>query len=231
MKSSAMENERILIVDDEPDLVSLLSYLLQDEGCQTLAASSGEEALVILRTERVDLVLLDINLPGIDGLELSSHLRGPGKVPLIFLTCRDEPEDVIRGLKKGADDYITKPFNHQELILRIQNILRRNEKEETISCGDLLIDLTAGQVRRSSQTIHLTSTEFAVLRFLALSEGKVISWQTLIEQVWGYHDWEGGYEIVKVTIGRLRKKIETDASHPCLIKNVWGKGYQFISSS
>jgi len=216
---------RILIVDDEPHLTSLLEYLLKDEGYDTASASSGELALLMIDKENFDLILLDINLPGISGMDVCRHLKN-GSPPVIFLSCRDEGEDVVCGLETGAEDYITKPFNHRELILRIEKVLRRSPVVQVVRCGDLEIDLHFDQVRKEGKTIHLTPIEMSLIKCLATSQGCVVSWEELMERVWGYHDWDGGNEIVKVTIGRIRKKIETEPGSPRYIHNERGRGYR-----
>ncbi len=220
--------QRILIVDDEPHLTGLLEYLLQDEGYLTAAAGSAELARLMVEKEVYDLILLDINLPGISGIEFCRNLRKqPACPPVIFLSCREDGEDVVCGLESGAEDYITKPFNHRELILRVEKVLRRSPASpHIISCGDLEIDLDGRQIRVAGEPVHLTATEFSLLSCLAAARGGIVSWQELIERVWNYHDWEGGNEIVKVTIGRIRKKIEENPGSPRYLHNEWGRGYR-----
>ncbi len=218
----------ILIVDDEPHLTGLLEYLLQDEGYKTACAGSAEDALNLLEQRSFDLILLDINLPGISGMELCRTLGGrPSAPPVIFLSCREDGEDVVCGLESGAEDYITKPFNHRELILRIEKVLRRTPTvAQVIRCGDLEIDLDSRHLRHAGEPVHLTATEFSLLSCLAAARGGIVSWQELIEKVWNYHDWDGGNEIVKVTIGRIRKKIEKNPGSPRYLHNEWGRGYR-----
>jgi len=216
---------RVLIVDDEPHLTSLLEYLLKDEGYETAAASSGELALMMIEREKFDLVLLDINLPGISGIDVCRQLKS-GTPPVIFLSCRDDGEDVVCGLETGAEDYITKPFNHRELILRIEKVLRRSPALQMICCGDLEIDLHHDRISKEGRPVHMTPIEMSLIKCLATSLDSVVSWEELMEKVWGYHDWEGGNEIVKVTIGRIRKKLEANPASPRYIHNEWGRGYR-----
>ncbi|MDA3955970.1 response regulator transcription factor [Oceanispirochaeta sp.] len=216
---------RLLIVDDEPQLTGLLEYLLKDEGYETSCAASGELALVLAEKDHFDLILLDINLPGMSGMEVCRRL-GASAPPVIFLSCRDDDSDVVGGLESGAEDYITKPFNHRELILRIEKVLRHTSATSVIRCGDLEIDIQDERVRCRGSLIHLSPIEMSLIKCLAASQGRIVSWQELIERVWGYHDWEGGHDIVKVTIGRIRKKIETQPGCPQYLHNEWGKGYR-----
>jgi len=166
-------------------------------------------------------------------MDLCGKLRERGETPpIIFLSCRDDGDDVVCGLESGAEDYITKPFNHRELILRIEKVLRRSvSSEHILSYGELEIDLNAEQIRLSGDPVHLTPIEFSLLRCLAAARGGIVSWQELIEKVWNYHDWDGGNEIVKVTIGRIRKKIEENPGSPRYIHNEWGRGYRLSDIS
>lgn len=219
-------NPRILIIDDEPHLTGLLKYILLEEGYDSAVAVSGELGLLMARKEAFDLILLDINLPGMNGMEVCRELqKDANPPPIIFLSCRDDGEDAADGLESGGEDYITKPFNHRELALRIKKVLRRSGPP-VFRCGNMLIDPHSEQVTIDSETVHLSPIEFSVILYLASVEGRVVSWQELIDKVWKYHDWEGGHEIVKVTIGRIRKKIETDSGSPRYIHNEWGRGYR-----
>ena len=148
---------------------------------------------------------------------------------MILVSSRDKDDDVISGLEIGADDYITKPFNHREVILRIENLLKRSsdhDKKTLLTTGKLVIDFTRERVTRGGALINLTPTEYSILHTLASNIGRIVSWQVICHEVWGSRDWEGGHELVKVNIRRLRKKIEYDPSEPLFIMNEWGKGYR-----
>ncbi|MEW5815567.1 MAG: response regulator transcription factor [Spirochaetota bacterium] len=226
--------QRILIVEDEPQLVGILEYLLKDEGFEALSAYTGEEALKLIKLEKPDLVIMDIMLPKMDGFELCMRIRRFTTIPVIILTAKKEQEDVIRGLEFGADDYLTKPFNHKELILRIKKILRRTaayEVSRNIVLGDLEINPFSREVMVSKRRISLSPTEFNLLLCLVKNSGRVLSWESLLIEVWGYEDWIGGKELVKVNIRRLRKKLEPDPSKPVYIISIWGIGYKIASLS
>jgi len=221
---------KILIIEDEPDIAGMLEYLLRDEGYYVVAAYTGEQGLELVGKEVFHLIVLDLSLPGIDGLTVCNRIKQSSIVPIIILSARDKDSDVISGLEIGAEDYITKPFNHREFILRVGKILKRLkliEKQKEIKIDNLLIDLEKDEVFMGSQRINLTPNEFSLLKCLVSRAGWVISWQALLKDVWGYEDWEGGREMVKVNIQRLRKKIEPDPHRPEYILNEWGKGYRF----
>ncbi len=225
---------KILIIEDEPQLVGILEYLLKDEGYSVLAAYNGEDGLKLAKMEKPDLVILDIMLPQMDGFEVCNRIRKYTTIPVIILSAKKEDENIIKGLEIGADDYITKPFNHRELILRMQKILKRistHKVTKKIKIGDLEINLSTKEVAVKSNRINLTPTEFNLLSCLAINRGRVLSWESLLSEVWNYKDWEGGREIVKVNIRRLRKKIEPDPSHPVYLLNVWGMGYRIACRS
>lgn len=220
---------RLLLIEDDPHIIGILDFLLTDEGFEVLLASSGEEGLSLLARKSIDLVLLDINLPGINGLEVCNRIKMQRATPVIMVSSRDEDSDVISGLELGADDYIKKPFNHRELILRVKRIAERlpdHHEQETITVGTLLIDIVHSTAALGSCRLQLTNTEFSVLTCLARHAGWTVSWQVICREVWGSDEWEGGRELVKVNIRRLRKKIEKDPSQPEILLNEWGKGYR-----
>ncbi|MCF7933805.1 MAG: response regulator transcription factor [Spirochaetia bacterium] len=223
--------QTIMIIEDDPHIVSLLAYVFEDEGYSVLSSATAEEGWDLICTQQVDLVILDINLPGIDGLQLCNRIKEHMVLPVIMLSSRDKDDDVISGLELGADDYIKKPFNHREVLLRAGNLLKRApERDETllVTTGDLMIDLTKERVSRSGTVLELTPIEFSILRTLAESLDRIVSWQVICSEVWGSRDWEGGHELVKVNIRRLRKKIELDPSEPVYIMNAWGRGYRLL---
>lgn len=221
---------KILIIEDEVDIASMLEYLLTDEGYDVTIAHTGEDGLQFSQNDDFQLIVLDLSLPGIDGLTVCNRIKQSSAIPVIILSARDRDSDVISGLEIGAEDYITKPFNHREFILRVGKILGRMkwmDRQREIEIGDLLINLDKDEVYKDGERVNLTPNEYALLSCLVSRAGWVISWQALLKEVWGHDDWEGGREMVKVNIQRLRKKIEPDPHHPEYILNEWGKGYRF----
>jgi DNA-binding response OmpR family regulator len=224
---------RVLVVDDEKTIVKGLKFSLEKEGYEVSVAYDGEEAIKIFQDEKHDLIVLDLMLPGVDGLEVCRRLRKVSDVPIVMLTARTEDIDKILGLEMGADDYITKPFNPRELAARIKAILRRAqhpvidpENMQVIRLQDLQIDLFQHKVRVKDKGVDLTSKEFALLSLLASHPGRVYSREQLLEHIWGY-DYYGDARTVDVHIRHLREKIEPDPGTPQLILTVWGTGYKF----
>jgi two-component system alkaline phosphatase synthesis response regulator PhoP len=221
---------KILVVDDEPSIAQTARAYLEREGYTVNTASDGPAGLKAARAWQPDLIVLDIMLPGLDGLEILRQLRQDSDVYVLMLTARADEADKIVGLTLGADDYLTKPFSPRELAARVKAILRRGRgvtaKEPALRFGRLRIDAEARQVRKDDQPIDLTSTEFDILHALARHPGRVLSREQLIEQVWGY-DYYGDERVVDVHIGRIRRKIEDDADEPTLIVTVRGAGYRF----
>jgi len=235
-KQKEVENvlsPRILIVDDEEAIVKLVSFNLEKEGFETLAAYDGREALDLIRKERLDLVVLDVMLPEMDGLSLCRRLRQDGiDVPVLMLTAKDGEIDKVLGLEIGADDYLTKPFSPRELVARVRAILRRtkeskDEQVEEIGLGSLIIYPLRYEVRRDGKELDLTSREFELLLLFCKNEGIVMSREQILEKVWGY-DFYGDARVVDVHIRHLREKIEIDPGNPLYIKTVRGVGYKFL---
>lgn len=223
-----MNKPRVLVVDDEPQMVGIVAYALETQGFEVITAYDGEQALQKINSEQLDMVLLDVMLPRLDGFEVCRMVRETTTLPVILLTARKEEEDVIHGLELGADDYVTKPFNPRELALRAQALLRRSGWEEmrsTVSLGRLKIDFNTHQVWLDDQLLHLTPYEFALLSCLIRHSGRVLSWQALLKTVWELEVWEGGKEMVKTAIYRLRQKIEDEPGNPAYILTVRGVGY------
>ena len=221
---------KILIIEDEPDIAGMLEYLLRDEGYEVIVAYTGEAGLKLNTEHEFHLIVLDLSLPGIDGLTVCNRIKQSSTIPIIILSARDKDSDVISGLEIGAEDYITKPFNHREFILRVGKILSRIkwiDKQREIKIDNFVINLEKDEVSIAGKRISLTPNEFSLLSCLVSRAGWVISWQALLKDVWGHEDWEGGREMVKVNIQRLRKKIEPDPHSPEYILNEWGKGYRF----
>ena len=225
-----MSQTTILVVDDEPSILNVVQAYLQQEGYAVYTATDGPSALKAARAYRPDLIVLDIMLPGMDGLEVLQRLRQESDVYVLMLTARADETDKIVGLTMGADDYLTKPFSPRELVARVKAILRRGRGtgggEPALDFGDLRIDPEARQVWKRGQPVELTPIEFDLLLTLARHRGRVLSRDQLIEQVWGY-DYYGDERVVDVHIGHLRKKIEDDPAAPKWIVTVRGAGYRF----
>ncbi len=223
-------NERILVVDDEPKIVKLARDYLEQSGYGVLTAVTGTTALAIARADKPDLVVLDLNLPGMDGLDVCRQLRRESDVPIIMLTARIEETDRLIGLELGADDYITKPFSPRELVARVRAVLRRANgslnQPDLIRVGDLEIDLQGHRANQNGEPLHLTRIEFNLLALLAQHPGQAFSRQRLLEQLHGFsHD--GFDRSIDAHVKNLRRKIEPDLSNPTYILTVYGIGYRF----
>lgn len=218
---------RILVVDDDRALAEMLSMALQAEGFLTDHAVDGAIAVDLFREVKPDLVLLDVMLPSLDGIEVCERIRAESGVPIIMLTARTDTRDVVRGLEAGADDYVVKPFKSAELVARIRARLREPQQEasETLRIGDLTIDVAAHEVRRGAQTISLTPLEFDLLAILARKPQQVFTREVLLEKVWGYQ-YKADTRLVNVHVQRLRAKIEQDPDRPMIVTTVRGVGYR-----
>jgi DNA-binding response OmpR family regulator len=220
---------RILAVEDDERIRTAVRMALEDEGWVVAEAEDGETALSSFTAEPTDVVLIDINLPGMDGFELCRSIRRASDVPILMVTARADTHDVVAGLEAGADDYVTKPFQPKELSARIRALLRRARTSDSASSqlrfGDLEVIPEEGTVRRGGQEVHLTKTEFRLLCELASSPGRVFSREQLLERVWGY-DYFGDGRLVDVHVRRLRTKVEGDAAHPRHVVTVRGLGYK-----
>jgi DNA-binding response OmpR family regulator len=222
----------ILVVDDEPIVRDVIVRYLNRDGFETLEAADGEDARRLIETGNPSLVVLDVMLPGVDGLELCRWIRGRSDLPVIMLTARGEESDRIVGLELGADDYVTKPFSPRELTSRVRTVLRRAAPTETaplrLELGDLVLDSAARDVTLDGERLRLTVKEFDLLWFLASNPGQVFSRDQLMSRVWGY---EAALDTGTVTVHvrRLREKIEQDPSKPRRLETVWGVGYRFVS--
>lgn len=218
---------RILVVDDDTALAEMIGIVLRTEGFETLFCADGELAVDMWRQERPDLVLLDLMLPGKDGIEICTEIRAESGVPIIMLTARADTNDVVGGLEAGADDYIVKPFNPKELVARIRTRLRPTPEatNDVLRIGDLTVDVAAHEVRRGATPIALTPLEFELLVALASKPQQVFSREELLEQVWGYH-YKADTRLVNVHVQRLRAKIELDPDNPKIVTTVRGVGYR-----
>jgi DNA-binding response OmpR family regulator len=220
---------RLLLVEDDERIRQALGLALADEGCDVVEAASGEEALGRLGTTPVDVVLLDLMLPGMDGLDVCRTLRDRGDLPIIIVSARTDTADVIEGLEAGADDYVTKPLVASELAARIRALLRRRhgtgEPRRSLRVGDVEIIPEEDVVRRAGREVHLTRTEFRLLVELAAAEGRVVTREELLKRVWGY-DYFGDTRLLDVHIRRLRRKVERDPDEPECVVTVRGRGYK-----
>ena len=220
-------NARILVVDDDSAISEMIGIILRGEGYEPSFAPDGTQALELFSAIHPDLVLLDLMLPGIDGIEVCSRIRAESGVPIIMLTAKGETTDVVRGLESGADDYVVKPFNPKELVARIRTRLRPTlpTTSDRIVIGDLVIDVAGHEVRRSDERVSLTPLEFQLLLALAAKPQQVFTREMLLEQVWGYH-YKADTRLVNVHVQRLRAKVETDPDNPKVVTTVRGVGYR-----
>lgn len=223
-------NETILVVDDEPKIVQLARDYLEKSGFKVLTSGDGQQALTIARQERPDLIVLDLMLPGMDGLDVCRTIRRESDVPIIMLTARAEETDQLIGLELGADDYITKPFSPRALVARVRALLRRAQgnllQQETLRAGDLELDLRRKQLSLNGEIIHLTRSEFLLLETLAKHPGQPLSREQLLEKLHGVV-FDGVDRSVDSHIKNLRRKIELDPADPIYIQTVYGFGYKF----
>jgi DNA-binding response OmpR family regulator len=231
LRRMAESTARILLVDDEESIQTLLTYPLRKEGYEVVSAHDGREALDRFAEGRFDLVVLDVMMPRLDGIEVCRRLRARSQVPIIMLTARDDEVDKVLGLEIGADDYITKPFSVREFRSRVKAALRRTQMlgaagEEVIASGDLEIDFGRRSVRVSGEPAELTYVEFEILAALARTPGRVLDRQTLLERVWGDSAYRDP-RTIDVHIRHLRKKIEAEPSRPEYLFTVRGVGYRF----
>ncbi|MBR6187151.1 MAG: response regulator transcription factor [Clostridia bacterium] len=224
--------KRILLVDDEPLILKGLRFTLEQEGYEILTAADGEEALQVFFDEPVDLVLLDVMLPKLDGIQVCQRIRESSNVPILMLTAKGEDMDKILGLEYGADDYMTKPFNILEVKARIKTVLRRaaqpaaNEEKKIIRVHDMEVNIVNRSVTLGGKEVRLTAKEFDLLQLFITNRGKVFSRETMLETVWKY-DYMGDARTVDVHIRRLREKIERNTAQPEFIFTKWGVGYYF----
>ena len=228
-----MDEPTILVVDDEPSIREVVTLYLQRAGYRVLVAADGQEALHILERHLPDLVVLDLMLPHVDGLEITRQLRATGDTPIIMLTARREETDRILGLEMGADDYVVKPFSPRELVSRVKAVLRRaggasraGDGEQALSFGDLRIDPRTRLVEVKGEERALTATEIDLLWALARHPRQVLNRDQLLDIVWGFNEYVDP-STVTVHVRRLREKVEADPSHPRHVLTVWGVGYKF----
>jgi len=229
MSRGAMK--RILVVDDEPTLVATLRYNLEREGYQVITASDGDVGLTLARSDRPDLIILDLMLPAIDGFEVCRLLRREMTVPILMLTAKADEVDKVVGLELGADDYVTKPFSMRELLARVRALLRRAEtapavEMELLAMGDLQVDLRRREASRQGQPLTLKPKEYELLLFLLRNRGRAFTREQLLDQIWGY-DFVGDTRTVDVHVRWLRQKIEDEPAKPTRLITIRGMGYRF----
>ncbi len=216
----------VLLVEDEENLASLVRAYLEQEGYPVISVVTGAEALRVIETEPVRLVVLDLNLPDMDGLDVCRQIRARSSVPVVMLTARDEERDRLAGLETGADDYVGKPFSPRELVARMKAVLRRSEphsEEELLVLGDVVLRRSAREVGVAGEPIELRPKEFDLLVYLMQNRGAVLSRDVLLERVWGY-DYAGGTRTVDVHVAQLRRKLR----RPDLIRTIRASGYKAV---
>jgi two-component system response regulator ResD len=225
-----MNMTRVLVVDDEPMVREVLARYLEKEGFAVDLAEDGEQAISVYEAARPDLVLLDLMLPRLDGLEVFRRMRAIAPTAIIMLTAKGEETDRVVGLELGADDYVTKPFSPREVVARVRAVLRRSsaptlDEPDVVTIGDLEIDGPKREVRRDGDPVKLTRKEFDILQLLASNPGRTFTRSELLEEVWDFA-WDGDTNTVTVHVRRLREKIEDDPSEPLHLVTVWGVGYR-----
>ncbi|MBG6055893.1 two-component system response regulator MtrA [Salinibacterium sp. CAN_S4] len=220
-------NARILVVDDDTALAEMIGIVLRAEGFEPSFCDDGAAAVEAFHASKPDLVLLDLMLPGMNGIEVCARIREESGVPIIMLTAKSDTADVVKGLESGADDYVVKPFNPKELVARVRTRLRPSPESATgsLQVGDLTLDVAGHEVRRGESKISLTPLEFELLLALALKPQQVFTREMLLEQVWGYH-YKADTRLVNVHVQRLRAKVEEDPDNPRIVMTVRGVGYR-----
>jgi two-component system KDP operon response regulator KdpE len=221
---------KILIIDDEPQIRKLLRVTLTAHGFEAAEASSGQEGLLQATMVRPDLIVLDLGLPDMTGMEVLAHIREWSQVPIIILTAQDQEQDKVAALDRGADDYVTKPFGMGEFMARMRVALRhiaKTQDEPVLKLGHLVIDVSQRSVELNDEKLKLTPTEYDLLKVLALNAGRVMTHKQLLKQVWGGQQYESDSQYLRVYVGHLRKKIEVDPTRPKYILTEPGIGYRF----
>ncbi|MBC7591446.1 MAG: response regulator transcription factor [Salinibacterium sp.] len=225
-------NARILVVDDDTALAEMIGIVLRTEGFEPFFCEDGAAAVDAFHSAKPDLVLLDLMLPGMNGIEVCARIREESGVPIIMLTAKSDTADVVKGLESGADDYVVKPFNPKELVARVRTRLRPTPESAggSLQVGDLILDVAGHEVRRGDDKINLTPLEFELLLALALKPQQVFTREMLLEQVWGYH-YKADTRLVNVHVQRLRAKVEEDPDNPRIVMTVRGVGYRAGSTT
>ena len=222
-----MVKAKILVVDDDEALSEMIGIVLRNDGFEPTFCADGPQALAMFRSSRPDLVLLDLMLPGMDGIEVCQAIRAESDTPIVMLTAKSDTSDVVRGLESGADDYVPKPFKPAELVARVRARLREGEQKapETLKIADLTVDVAGHRVSRGGKDIALTPLEFDLLVALARKPWQVFTREMLLEEVWGYRH-QADTRLVNVHVQRLRSKVELDPDNPAVVLTVRGVGYK-----
>ncbi|UKS25450.1 response regulator [Paenibacillus sp. HWE-109] len=221
---------KILIIDDEPQIRKLLRVTLTAHGFEAAEAATGQEGMLQATMVRPDLIVLDLGLPDLSGMEVLQHIREWSQVPIIILTAQDQEQDKVAALDRGADDYVTKPFGMGEFMARMRVALRHTAKtqdEPVLRLGPIVIDLSQRSVELHGEKLKLTPTEYDLLKVLAINAGRVMTHRQLLKQVWGGHQYESDSQYLRVYVGHLRKKLEEDPTRPKYILTEPGIGYRF----
>jgi two-component system response regulator MtrA len=226
------ETTTILIADDEVDIQQVVQLVLEEQGMSVYFADNGARALDLWRIKSVDLVILDVMMPELDGLEVCHLIRQESDVPVIMCTARGREEEIVAGFNAGADEYIVKPFRPRELVARINALLRRTsgrvrDTRKRLTFDNLILDLESRRVTYQNRFIQMSPIEFQLLKYLMQNAGVVLSKEDLLRDVWGYSSTVGDMNLIEATVRRLRKKVESDPSNPHFIQTVWGSGYRF----
>jgi DNA-binding response OmpR family regulator len=221
----------VLFADDDLDNQQIVEFALRNERMNIIFADNGVQAFNLVQSNSVDMVILDIMMPVMDGLKACRKIRRISDVPIIMLTVKGREQDIVDGFNAGADDYIVKPFRPRELVARMNAVMNRSKRQVRntngkLAFGNLSVDLEARLVRDCERYIEVTPREFQLLQYLMQHVGVVISKEDLLKNVWGYEEYNGGGKLIETTIRRLRKKVEVDPSHPRYIQTVWGSGYR-----
>jgi DNA-binding response OmpR family regulator len=225
---------KVLVVDDDADLLDLTAYALRRDGFTVIQAMDGEQAMLKWEREEPDLVLLDANMPKMNGFEVCRQIRQASTTPVIMLTARDDEADILQGLELGADDYVTKPFSAKQLIARIKAVIRRCQGDpyrqpvSELTAGDLVLDLQSHEARKSGSVVQLTPLEFRLLYMLAMNEGRVIPYDRLVEYAWGYDG--GDSSLLKTHMSHIRSKLGLMGNGPGSIRAIPGVGYSLSRS-
>lgn len=231
-EESGVTKQKLLVIDDEENVCELISLYFTKAGYEVITASDGADGIEKMRQHRPDIVILDLMLPGMDGLDVCKELRKTSNVPLIMLTARVDEVDRVLGLEIGADDYVTKPFSPRELLARVKAVLRRAayvpspDEQQVLNLPGLSVSRISREVIVGDQRVDLTPKEFDLLWYLASNRNRVFTREQLLEQVWAYQEFYGDERTVDQHIKRLRRKIENNGS-PCRITTIWGVGYKF----
>ena len=230
-----MSHNKILVVDDDPNIREVLAVLLSSEGYQVHTAEDGQEALQMQKLISPNLIILDIMMPGMDGVEGCARIRARSSVPILFLTAKSQDTDKVDAYTSGGDDYLVKPFSQTELLMKIKSLLRRHNEydkpvrrddDTEVLSDDIIVDVRTRSVQRDNRRINLTDKEFDILRYFMEHRGEVVQNKDLYENVWGDAYLPSASNTIMVHILNLRKKLESDVNKPRIIRTVWGKGYK-----